>query len=391
MRFNTLYFLKPLSAAGSGRGTAGISLAICAAAAPFALALLGRGIWGPVLMLAGLIFVHELGHFLAAKFMGMPVDVFSLGFGPRLIGFKWRETDVRLSLLPLGGYVKLAGYNPEEPGADDPYGFLKQPAWKRTLFYSGGIIANVIACAALVYFVSVDRERYPAPIIKLQVQEGSAAEAGGLKNGDELRRVGTLELPQADWNDDIVPYIRERANSPIEVQIMRDGELMDFTLTPRLQGQIGILGITAMPSVSDTPLRPMHFKDFITAVPQSIKETAVMGALVAKGFWRLISLQASVKEIGGPIAIVKLGSEAAKAGWAVYFYMTAFISMNLAVLNALPIPFLDGGHICILAFERLRRKDLSIEIKEKILTVGFFFMAALMVLVVFMDVWRIWQ
>jgi regulator of sigma E protease len=342
-------------------------------------------------MLAGLIIVHELGHFFAAKFMGMPVDVFSIGFGPRLVGFKWRETDVRLSLLPIGGYVKLAGYNPEEPGAEDPYEFLKQPAWKRVIFYSGGIIANVIVCVLLIYAVGVDRARYPNPAIILQVQEGSAAEAGGLKSGDELRRVGDLVLPEADWNDEVVPYIQKRPDVPVEVQVTRDGQLMDFTLTPRLQGKIGILGISAARAARNTPHRPLQIQDFIKSVPQSFKEAATLGGLVCKGFWKLLSFQSSIKELGGPIAIVQLGSEAAKAGWAVYFYMTAFISMNLAILNALPIPLLDGGHICILAFERIRRKDFTIESKEKVMTVGFYFMAALMVLVIFLDIWRLKQ
>ena len=389
MRFKVPGYLKLSSL---NLGSTGFRMACCfALALSFAFAIPGRGIWGPVIMLAGLIFVHELGHFLAAKFMGMPVETFSLGVGPRVVGFRWRETDVRLSILPLGGYVKLAGFNPEEPGAEDPYGFLKQPTYKRMLFYSGGIIANVITCAALLYFVNVDRVRYPNPTIQVQVQEGSAADEGGLKTGDELLRVGELVLPEADWNNEVVPYIRKHPGIPVAVQIKRGGELMDFSLTPRPQGQIGILGITAVPSVSDTPDRPLQFKDFFRAVPRSLQETAVLGGLVVNGFWKLVSFQSSFKELGGPIAIVKLGSEAAKAGWEVYFFMTAFISMNLAVLNALPIPFLDGGHICILAYERIRRKDLTIETKEKILMVGFYFMAALMVLVVFLDIWRLRQ
>ncbi|MDR0499359.1 MAG: RIP metalloprotease RseP [Holophagales bacterium] len=362
----------------------------CAAlASVLAFALPGRGIWGPVIMLAGLITIHEMGHFFAAKFMGMPVDVFSIGFGPRLVGFKWRGTDVRLAMLPLGGYVKLAGYNPEEPGAEDPYGFLKQPAWKRTVFYSGGIIANVIACALLIYAVGVDRARYPNPAIVLQVQEGSAAEAGGLKSGDELRRVGDLVLPEADWNSEIVPYIQKHPDVPVEVQVMRDGHFMDFTVTPSLQGNKGILGIAATPVASNTPPRPFQMQDFIKAVPQSFKETSVLCGLVLNGFWKLLSFQSSIKDLGGPITIVQMGSEAAKAGWVVYFYMTAFISMNLAILNALPIPLLDGGHVCILALERIRRKDFTIEIKEKIMTIGFCFMTALMVFVIFLDVWRL--
>jgi regulator of sigma E protease len=322
--------------------------------------------------------------------MGMPVETFSIGFGPRLAGVKWGGTDVRLALLPFGGYVKLAGYNPEEPGADDPYGLLKQPAGRRILFYSGGIIANLAACVALLYCVGVDRERNPAPSISLQVQEGSAAEAGGLMTGDELRRVGDLELPGADWNEEIVPYIRSHPGIGIEVQVRRGDETLAFTTTPRQKGQEGgFLGITAVLGVGEGPIRPIGPGDFISAAPKALREAGTLCGMVAKGYWQLLSLRASVKDIGGPIAIVQLGSEAAKAGWVAYFFITAFISMNLAVLNALPIPFLDGGHICILAFERLRRRDITVALKEKILTVGFYFMATIMALVIFLDLLRL--
>ena len=376
-------FLSPLFA-----------LPFCAVMGPaLAFAVSWRGFMGPVIMLGGLIFVHELGHFLTAKFMKMPVEVFSLGIGPRLVGFKWRETDVRLSALPLGGYVKLSGYNPEEPGADDPYGFLKQPTWKRMLFYSGGVIANIIVCAVLVYAVGADQARYPAdPVYRLNVAQGSAAEEGGLKTGDELLRVGSLELPQANWNKDIVPFIKAHPGQPIDIQVMRGGEQLGFAIAPRpqgAQGKTGLLGITASQTIASAPSRPVEFRDFVTAFPESLQKTAVLGGMVFNGFWRLASFQSNIKELGGPIAIAKMGSEAAKAGWWDYLFLTAFISMNLAVLNALPIPLLDGGHVCILAFERIRRKDLAIELKEKILTVGFYFMAALMVFVIALDIWRI--
>jgi regulator of sigma E protease len=368
----------------------GAGWALCLAALPvFAFVIPGSGIWGPILMLGGLIFVHELGHFLAAKLMGMPADVFSIGFGPRLFGFNWRETDVRLSLLPIGGYVRLAGYNPEEPGADDPHGFLLQPARKKLLFYSGGIIANVLASALLIYAINTERQRYPAPSVILQVQEGSAAEEGGLKTGDELLRLGDLALPEAKWNEELVPYIQGNPGLPLVAAVVRDGEEIELAVTPRLQGKVGFLGISPSLRPSKIPSRPLQFQDFVRAVPSSLQETALLGGLIANAFWKLISFQSSIKELGGPIAIAKMGSDAAKAGWEVYCFMTAFISMNLAILNALPIPFLDGGHMSLIAFEKIRRKDLSIATKEKILTAGFYFMAAIMVFVIFMDLWRL--
>ncbi|HWQ07998.1 MAG TPA: site-2 protease family protein, partial [Holophaga sp.] len=138
------------------------------AAAPVANA---TGIAGAILMIGVLIFLHELGHFLAAKRMGLPVETFSLGFGPRLFGFKWKETDVRLAALPLGGYVKLAGYNPEEPESADPHGFLKQPYHRRMLFYSGGILANLLTAYVLLSVVGIDQSRItsatpkPSPLV----------------------------------------------------------------------------------------------------------------------------------------------------------------------------------------------------------------------------------
>jgi len=366
-----------------------LSVGIAACVSMFALAIPGIGILGPIVMLAGLIIIHELGHFLAAKYMGMPVEKFSIGFGPGVTMFKWRETDVRLSILPLGGYVKLAGYNPEEPTAEDPYGFLKQPAGKRILFYSGGIIANVLACAMLLYAVNIGSDRYSVQSLKVQVQDGSAAQEGGLLSGDELVRIGDLQLPGSDWNTKVVPYIRECPGVPLAVEIKREGESKNLILTPRLQGDIGLLGISATTVMNEKPDRPLRFSDFVSAFPRAAKETYSLCALVVQGFWRLISFQSSLKEIGGPIAIVKLGSEAAKAGWEVYCFMTAFISMNLAIINAMPIPFLDGGHICILLYEKLRRKDMAIETKEKILTIGFYLMAAIMALVVVLDLMRL--
>lgn len=173
------------------------------------------------------------------------------------------------------------------------------------------------------------------------------------------------------------------------VEIKREGESKNLILTPRLQGDIGLLGISATTVMNEKPDRPLRFSDFVSAFPRAAKETYSLCALVVQGFWRLISFQSSLKEIGGPIAIVKLGSEAAKAGWEVYCFMTAFISMNLAIINAMPIPFLDGGHICILLYEKLRRKDMAIETKEKILTIGFYLMAAIMALVVVLDLMRL--
>lgn len=362
-----------------------VALALPAAFINWSLAILGIGF---------LIFVHELGHFVTAKFMGMPVEVFSLGFGPRLFGFRWKETDVRFSALPLGGYVKLSGYNPEDPGAEDPYGFLNQPYWKRMLFYSGGILANILAALVLLYVVSVDASRITgltpvsSPLLVSEVVPDSPAAKAGLQAGDQIEHLGDLKYPGSS-DRDAITYIEARAEQPIPLRVIRGLDPVDLTVTPRKDGPVGRIGIRFQPTAFDATRRPLEARDFLRAVPVAFKSTWIMGAAVTKGFVKLFTTPSGIKGMGGPITILRVGSQAAKAGWETLFQMIAFLSINLAILNALPIPFLDGGHMAILTFEKLRRKDLTIELKEKILMGGFYFLISLMAVIIALDVWRL--
>ncbi len=357
------------------------------------LAFPGVGFWGPVAMLGGLIFVHELGHFLVAKWMKLPVEVFSLGFGPRLIGFKWHETDVRLAALPLGGYVKLMGFNPEEPEADDPHGFLSQPAWKRMLFYSGGILFNVGTTLVLMFILATDQSRatpipLPSPLLVGEVVADSPAAKAGLQLGDKVTAFGELKFPGAS-DKEAVAYIQARPSQTIPVDVDRDGKIQRLSVVPRDEGGVGRIGVRFSPAAFRYDRKPLAFNDFMQGAKLAVLGTGLMARDTFMGYARLFTFHANIKELGGPIAIAKIGSEAAKAGWVVFLTITALISMNLAVLNALPIPFLDGGHMAMLGFERIRGRDLSIAVKERILTGGFVLLASLMVLVFALDIWKL--
>jgi regulator of sigma E protease len=361
----------------------------------FAFKMPGAGFWGPILMLGGLIFLHEGGHFLAAKYMGMPVEEFSLGFGPRLVGFKWRETDVRLSALPLGGYVKLAGFNPEDPGADDPYGFLQQPFGKRMLFYSGGILANFATTLILFTLVGISQVRIikaePRPgsaLVIEQVAKGQPAEAAGLRAGDELLRVGPIAFPAGRW-EDAVTYIRAHAEQPLAVEVSRDGKPLSLTVTPASESGVGRIGLGAGPVAFDFHRRPFQAGDLLVGGRYALATSWRITGQVFGYLKQVVTFKAKSAEVAGPIGIIRQSSQAAKTGWEVFLFLCGAISLQLGLLNALPIPALDGGHMALLTYEKLRRKDLTIELKEKILTGGFVLLASLMTLVIVMDLLKL--
>lgn len=351
------------------------------------------GILGAALMIGGLIFIHELGHFLAAKRMGMPVETFSLGFGPRIIGFRWRETDVRLSALPLGGYVKLAGYNPEDPEAEDPHGFLQQPFGRRMLFYAGGILANLATAVVLLVTLGIDQSRatarpLPSPLLIAEVLKGGPADRAGLRPGDLVLRLGELTFP-GHPAEEARPYIEARPGQALALKLEREGRTLDVVVTPRDEGGKGRLGIQFGASKVTFDRRPLTWSDVGRGTLAGVRSAYEMGTQVLSGFARLFTFRAKLQEIGGPIAIAKAGSQSAKAGWEQFLFFCAFISMNLAILNALPIPFLDGGHMAILLIERVRRKDFSVQVKERILTAGFVVLVSLMAFVLALDVWKL--
>lgn len=354
----------------------------------------GVGFWGPIILLVGLIFFHELGHFLVAKWMKMPVEVFSLGFGPRLLGFKWNETDVRLSLLPLGGYVRLAGYNPEEPNADDPHGFLNQPAWKRMAFYSGGIIANVLITLVIFFGVGVSHANItqaralPSPLLVIDAPKGMAAAEAGILPGDEILAFGDLHFPGND-SKEVTPYIQARPGQAIAVTLDRDGRTVVLQVVPRIEAGKGKLGIAFDNTSYAYDRRPFKLQDLGTGAKVSVLQTGQMGWMILESFGKLVTGRVNPKEVSGPIGIIRAGSRAAKAGITPFLLLAAMISMNLAIINALPIPFLDGGHAALLLFERIRGKDFSLLVKERILTGGFFLLATLMALVIGLDLWKL--
>ena len=350
-------------------------------------------IWPPVLMLGGLIFLHELGHFMVAKRMGMPVEVFSLGFGTRLVGFKWRETDVRLSALPLGGYVKLAGFNPEEPGAEDPHGFLQQPVWKRQLFYSGGVIMNLLTAFVLLWAVAVDGARTElkpgAPVLVSQVVDGYPAASTGIQPGDEVKAVDGLPLSEArTWNE-AVSHIQASAGKAITLQFAHQGQLKTVTLTPKVEQGAGKIGLVAGYSEADFQKRPLAWRQIGEGAVASAATMVDMTKGVFGFLGQLVTFKAHAQDVAGPIGIVRMSAQAAKAGWVTFLAMTAFISLQLAILNLLPIPMLDGGHMAVLAWEKVRGRDLTLEFKEKLFTGGFLFLAGLMAVVIFLDVMKL--
>jgi regulator of sigma E protease len=408
-------------------------------------------------VLGVLVFVHELGHFVMARWHGVRVLTFSLGFGPKILKVKRGDTEYAISAVPLGGYVKMAGENPEEQRTGSPDEFLSKSKWQRFQILIMGPVMNVALAIVLLWVVLMQGAAVPA-------YQDSPASRAGLRSGDHIRRVNGDETPT--WEDffmaigtkpdrdvqltvvregreerivvrpeaqtryevgdigvlpDVYPSIQsvipgdpadkaglkggdqiisinnqrvvfsqqvqeliaQNAEKPMELRIRRDGQEQSIGVVPQKRDDIGMIGIRIQNETRTFKPGPME------AIGLSVTRNVESAGLILKTLWGLITGETSTRQLMGPIGIAQISGESAQAGWVSLFAIMAMISLNLGLLNLMPIPVLDGGHILIMGLETVARRDFSIQVKEKMFLAGFVLLMALMVTVIYNDLTRI--
>jgi regulator of sigma E protease len=426
-------------------------------------------------VLGVLVFIHELGHFLMCRWNGVRVITFSLGFGPKLLKVQRGDTEYCISAIPLGGYVKMAGENPDDPhtGADDE--FMAKSKWQRFQILIAGPLMNIVLAVVLLAGILMQGADVLAyldqPAVVGAVQPGSPAERAGLRPGDRITSFGSAavstwehldmavaarperevevtvirdgreerlkirpDLTELRTRSDarfevgtigvlpdvypsvqatqpgspaeaagfkpgdvilavdgqrmvfrsmVVDIISKKPDQPVVFKIRRDGQEQEITVTPRKEGdsaKIGMFMLEATKSYTPTP---------IEAIGMSVQRNIEMSGMILGTLKDLFTGEASPKQLMGPVGIAQLSGESAQAGWLAIFALMASLSLNLGLLNLMPIPVLDGGHIFIMAIETISRRDFSLQMKEKMLFVGFVLLMTLMVTVIYNDLTRI--
>ncbi len=437
-----------------------------------------RELWWLLVLIGVMILVHELGHFWAARFFKVKVDVFSFGFGPRLFGFRRGDTDYRFSLFLFGGYVKMVGDQPGDAHAADPDGFLSKPRWQRLIILFAGPFMNVVLAVAVLtglYMVSHERIIDDNGAIVGRVIADSPPAKAGVMAGDKILEIDGQKNP--DW-EDIAMRETERVGRPTTVTVERAGHTFNTNITPVLDEKSGmgdggwegentiqVLDVSpGMPAeqaglekgdlllkVNNVPIYSGHtlqeivrrsegkpvtvefsrtgfapgttrtvtmqpqFKDasdgggarwligvgqgvkwntrkeslsLPAAFAESIKQNAKFGTLIVEMLRGIVERRVPAKTLSGPIGIAGQATQAAHEGPSSFLTLMSMVSLNLAILNLLPIPILDGAHILTLLIEMVMGRDISLAVKESMLKVGFVFLMMLMVFVIYNDIAR---
>jgi regulator of sigma E protease len=424
-------------------------------------------------VLGVLVLLHEWGHFIAAKWCGVRVDVFSIGFGPRLWGFKRGDTDYRLSALPLGGYVRMAGDNPVEERTGAAYEFLSRPRWQRCIIAVAGPTVNILLTffvfAGVFWLVGI-----PTPSYFRQTPDVIAiphdAPATGVQPGDRILQVNGK--PTANWGAVSAAFENVKAGDTLSVTVLRGGNetALKIPVTQQLIAD-DPFGYPAMPSVLDevlpaTPadkagllpgdviafvdgqpvltwlqfvdavhasdgreihltiqrngqalpltVTPAHQMDsdgkmvwqvgvlpktpdyyeresFVASVRNGFDSTVNGVRQIGNVLGGLASGRYSVRDLQGVVGIARESGRAAKRGPVDLILLGAVISLNLGLINLLPIPILDGGHVLMLAIEGIMRRDLSITFKERFVQVGLVFLLGIFAFAMYSDIMRIVQ
>ena len=328
-----------------------------------------------------LVFVHELGHFITAKLTGMRVDEFAIGFGPRLVSFRYGETVYSIRIVPLGGFNDIAGMNTDDNDAGER-GYCRKPILSRMIVILAGSAMNFILPVVLffgIFFFAGVQTPNPAPILGTVLADAPAAEAGLMANDRILAIDGK---PIETWQELVDGIRTNHGTVPMAVQVDRAGKELTVSVTPRYdashdRGYIGI--VNAYEST---------YPGFFQSVSMAFERTAMIIAMMLDALYRII-LELSGSELAGPIGVAQKSGEAAEMGIVPLLNFAALLSLNLAIINLLPVPALDGGHFLTLCVEAVRGKPLSPKVMHYIQNAGVGLIVLLMLLAMKNDVMRI--
>ncbi len=348
-------------------------------------------LWSFILVLSGLIFVHEFGHFIVARGLGIRVVKFSLGFGPRVWGIIKKGTDYCISAVPLGGFVKMLGEVPDEPVApeDVPVSFSHRPVWHRAAVVIAGPLFNLLF-AWVVFVVILLFYGNPVVLPEIgQVQADSPAMAAGIQAGDRILSVNDLEV--RSW-DEVSHAIKGAEGRPVTLVLDRKGHLVTVIVTPEIKGlknvfgeevKVPVIGVTASGNLVVEKVSPF------SAVWQGFVRTWDMIVLTLQGFIKIFQNVVPVSSLGGPIMIAQMAGQQAEQGALNLFFFMAILSINLGILNLLPIPVLDGGHLVFFTIEVVIGHPLSVKQMQFAQQIGFAILGSLMLLVFYNDIARV--
>lgn len=323
-----------------------------------------------ILIFAVIIFIHECGHFAAAKLCKVRVNEFALGMGPTLFHFGKGETRYALRLFPIGGFVSMEG---EDGGSGDPRAFCNQKVWKRILIVCAGAFMNLVLGFIVVLLMTIPSDRLPSMTVA-QFYENASTEATGLQAGDEILRVNGRSI----WVDsDLIYTLSTDEDGVVDMVVRRDGEkveLSDVAFTTQ-DGTL-VIDFTVQGVPANLP----------NVLSYSFRKTASIGRLVWIAVGQLITGQSSINELSGPIGTAQAIGQAVSAGLSTVMYLFAFITINVGIFNILPLPALDGGRLIFLLFELITRRRIKPEHEAYVHFAGFVLLILLIIFVSYHDI-----
>jgi len=342
-------------------------------------------IWSTIFVLGVLIFFHELGHFLVAKWSGIRVEKFSLGFPPNIIKKQWGETEYAIGMIPLGGFVKMAGDNPAEELSGNPWEFMSKPVWKRFLVVFAGPFINfllaIVVLIGLFYFRGIEVEGAYVN----EVSEGKPADLAGIRSGDQILTVDGNEIR---FFEELSLYIYAKVEEPVNVTWKRGDQIFSENITtykgtinlPNKDTTVGMIGVSHLKKY-----RPLGLID---ASVEGFNRTVFYSKMIFFFIGGFFTGDTNPDEVGGPVAIAQIAKRAAMDGFGTLMAFLAMLSVNLGILNLLPIPVFDGGHIMFLLFEKIKGSPPSLKTRVIAQQIGIAFILILVIFVTFNDITR---